>query len=180
MAGSEKICEYSGNYRAYEMYKCKRNHIQVLSEYRKEFRGKKAVLHVFEHGLKEVYKWGGSSDADLTCVNTNPTDENWDNNEYFRFIKRTPWGKKEAYGVFFDNIKEYKEALKKYKTRLLMEYAYILEVPDVPGEVDGLYTNFSTDLTAVKRRLRRLVGQKNLTIVYHDCTLYEFYEAIRD
>ena len=178
MAGIEKVCEYSGEYPGGLMYGYKRNHIQVIPKYRKEFRGKKATLHVFKNGLKEVYKCGARSDAELKCINPNPTEENWDNHEYYRMGKRTPWGKPEVYGVFFENIKEYKNALKQYHQRLLMEYAYILEVPEVQGEVNGLYSNYSTDLTSVKRRMRRLVGRKNLTIIYHDCTMYEFYESL--
>lgn len=51
MAAIEKICEYSGNYTGWEMYGFKRNHIQVEPQYRKFFRGKKAILTIKEDGL---------------------------------------------------------------------------------------------------------------------------------
>lgn len=175
MAGCEKICEYSDEYVGHEMYHHKRNHIQVLSKHRKHFRGKEATLFVFENGLKEVWKSGGKSDASLECVNPNPTEENWDNYEYFRMFKRTPWGKSECYAVFFENLDEYKAALKQIQQRLVMEYAYYLHVPDVPGKVGGMYLNFSTDLSAVKRRLRRLVGTRNLKIKYMKGDFCDFY-----
>lgn len=179
MAAIEKYCEFSNEYPGHLMWNYKRNHIQIVPKYRKEFRGHKATLHIFENGLKEVSKCGSYSDAELECINTNPTEENWDNNECYYFGKRTPWGKRESWGIFFDNIQEYKDALKCYKQRLLMQYSYILEVPDLPGEVQGLYSNYSFDLTSVKRRLGRMVGKKNLTIIKHSCTMHEFYEAIK-
>lgn len=178
MAAIEKVCEFSNEYPGGEMWNFKRNHIQIMPKYRKLFRGHKATLHIFEDGLKEVYKSGGYSDAEMQCINPNPTEENWDNNECFLYGKRTPWGKREQWGMFFDNVEEYKQALKLQNMRLLMQYAYILEVPDLPGEVNGLYSNYSFDLTAVKRRLARMVGKKNLTIIKHSCTMSEFYKAI--
>ena len=39
MAGIEKICEYSGEYVGYKMYDYKKNQLQILSKYRKLFRG---------------------------------------------------------------------------------------------------------------------------------------------
>ena len=44
MAGIEKVCEFSGVYKGADMYKWKRNHIQIMPEYRKLFRGSKAIL----------------------------------------------------------------------------------------------------------------------------------------
>ena len=51
MAGIEKICEVSGNYpdEPSDMYAYKHNHIQVLPEYRKMFKGRDAKLVFFEH-----------------------------------------------------------------------------------------------------------------------------------
>lgn len=179
MAGSEKICEFSSDYEGYEMYKSKRNHIQVLSKYRKHFRGEKATLYIFENGLKEVWKSGALSDATMECVNPNPTEENWNNHEYFRVATRTPWGKNECFGVFFDNINEYKAALKQYHQRLVMEYNYVLHVPTVPGKVHGLYTNSTHDLTAMKRRIKRMIGSGNLTIkMVRGESMYNFLDMM--
>lgn len=178
MAACEKICEFSGDYPGHLMWGYKRNHIQIMPKYRKEFRGHKATLHIFEEGWKEVYKFGSYSDAELKSINPNPTEENWDNHEYCRDAELMPWGKRVTYGVFFANVKEYKEYLKSYHQRLLMQYGYILEVPDLPGEVDGLYSNYSFDLKSVIRRLGRMVGKKNLKIIKHTCTMYEFLENL--
>ncbi|MCU6248723.1 hypothetical protein KWH40_22935, partial [Escherichia coli] len=83
------------------------------------------------------------------------------------------------YGTFFENISEYKQALKKYNQRLLMNYDYILHVPTVPGQVNGLYTNSTHDLTAVKRRLKRMLGCRNLTIkVMRNESMYNFLDVL--
>ena len=46
MAAIEKICEYSGDYPGWVMYDYKRNHIQIMPQYRNDFRGKKAILYI--------------------------------------------------------------------------------------------------------------------------------------
>lgn len=56
MSYLDKVCEFSGDYVSYEMYKHKRNHIQVLPEYQKHFKHKKAVLIVKEVELIVVNK----------------------------------------------------------------------------------------------------------------------------
>lgn len=48
MAAIEKICEFSGEYEGHLMWKQKRNHIQVLSKYRKHFRKAEHTLHIFK------------------------------------------------------------------------------------------------------------------------------------
>lgn len=52
MAGIEKICEFSGDYRGGVMYKYKHNHIQVMPKYRGHFHGKHHVLYIF-NGISE-------------------------------------------------------------------------------------------------------------------------------
>lgn len=161
------------------MWGYKRNHIQIIPKYRKEFRGHKAVLHIFEYGWKEVYSDSGAcGDAQLEAINSNPTEEDWDSSKCYLYGVKTAWGKIESWGKFFNNIKEYKEHLKSRHMRLLMEYAYILEVPTVPGEVSGIYTNFSFDMKSTIRRLSRMVGKKNLKVVKHKGSMYEFLENL--
>lgn len=48
MASIEKICEFSGSIPepSYLMYTFKHNHIQIKPEYRKQFKGAKAILVV--------------------------------------------------------------------------------------------------------------------------------------
>jgi len=47
MAGVEKICEYSGKYVGFNMYKFKKNFIQIHPDYIKEFNNKKIYLIIF-------------------------------------------------------------------------------------------------------------------------------------
>ena len=179
MAGVDKICEFSSDYEGYEMYKSKRNHIQVLSKYRKKFRGHKATLYVFENGYSEVFTSGGYSTANMAHINPNPTEDDWNSGNAFRISILNKMNRYDRYSTFFENISEYKQALKKYNQRLLMNYDYILHVPTVPGQVNGLYTNSTHDLTAVKRRLKRMLGCRNLTIkVVRNESMYNFLDVL--
>lgn len=179
MAAGEKICEFSDAYEPYRMYNCKRNHIQVLSEFRHEFRGKKATLYIFENELVEKHKCGVTGSVDMECINPNPSDEDYDYHGY-RIYEKNKNGFTEIYDVIFRSLQEYKDYLKhNTKERIKMEYQYYLHVPDVPGKVRGLYMNFSTDMTDVKRRLRRLVGTKNLTVKYMKGKGSDFYKEMQ-
>lgn len=162
MAAIEKVCEFSGDYPGWIMHKYKRNHIQIMPEYRKEFRGHKAVLYVFKRKL--VLDMGFAiGDADLNCINPNPTEYDW-NNYNADTVVRYQNGIKSIWSVFYNNMEEYKAAMKKRHWRVLMQYEYVLHVPSLQGDVDGLYVNWSTDMSSVVRRLRRLVGTRNLTV----------------
>ena len=48
--------------------------------------------------------------------------------------------------------------------RVVKEYWYTLYVPGLPGEVEGKYLNWSTDLSTVKRKMKRLLRCKKLNI----------------
>lgn len=45
MAGFEKVCDLTGEFASSEMYRYKRNHIQIIPQYRSRFKGHKAVLN---------------------------------------------------------------------------------------------------------------------------------------
>lgn len=175
MAGIEKVCEFSGEYPGWEMYGYKRNHIQIMPKYRKEFRGHEAVLYVFEREWIVDLNPGHMSE-NFSCVNPNPTEEDWDSGKAYRDY-RIENGEKVCYQVFFENVQQYKEALKKRGHRLKLEYDYVLYVPSLPGEVDGIYLNWSTDMSSVIRRMKRLVGTRNLTVKYKDGNCHDFIEA---
>lgn len=142
MASIEKICEFSNEYPGYAMYKYKHNHIQIMPKYRKEFRGVEHTLHVFKPDF--VF-----TDDEIIVF--------YDENDYLN------------HG--FDTNQEYIEWMKvDRKLRLVPEYSFILEIknPNLQGEVKGRYMNQTRDLTATKRRLKRMLRCRKLNIVYHD------------
>lgn len=152
MAAIEKICEYSGDYPGWVMHSYKRNHIQIVPKYRKEFRGKNAVLYI--------------ETSDNIC------------GRYLITACRSDL----AYHL---NDEEYKERIWKcgpktydlnygyaghswYPIRVQQEYWYALVVPDMQGEVNGVYTNHSCDLSSVKRKLKRMLRCKKLEVRFID------------
>jgi hypothetical protein len=64
MAAIEKICEFSGEYPGYLMWKYKRNHIQILPKYRYWFRNANATLVVKAIEPVVVFKGGGKASYD--------------------------------------------------------------------------------------------------------------------
>lgn len=176
MAAIEKICEFSGEYVGYEMYDFKRNHIQISPEYRKEFRGKTATLYVFKSDLYVEHK-GYFQDANLGCVNPNPTESDFELGYPDRQVSIEN-GVRVFYSVFYQNLKEYKDSLKEKHARLVQGYEYILYVPEVKGEVNGFYMNQSFEMSKVIRKLKRLVGSKNLAVKYEDCEIQTFLDII--
>lgn len=172
MAGIEKVCEFSGEYPGWEMYDYKRNHIQVMPKYRKEFRGKDAVLYVVKRDLLVDYG-NFTMKANLDCINPNPTEADWDSWKYERVVHYPYPGVKEILGTFFENKKQYCEHLKTEHKRLVQEYEFILHVPDVPGEVNGMYVNYTTDLTSTVRRLKRMLRARELEVMFLSEEEYE-------
>lgn len=176
MAGIEKVCELSGEYPGHIMYTMKRNHIQVLSKYRKLFRGHKATLYIFKCDLQVsdgMCRWK----ANMHCINSQPTEEDWDSHDADRVVRYVN-GVKQVYSVFYNNLAEYKVELRKRGQRLVHEFEYVLDVPSLPGQVDGLYVNYSTDISTVIRRLSRLVGHRNITIKYKDGDCGDFLDTL--
>lgn len=68
MAGIEKVCEYSGDYPGSDMYRIKRNHIQIMPEYRRLFRYQPHVLFWLTPEPKWVHRWGGVSDYEPSRI----------------------------------------------------------------------------------------------------------------
>lgn len=174
MSAIEKVCELTGDYPGSAMYTMKRNHIQVASKHRHQFRGHKATLYVFKHRtviMDSECRW----DTKLKCINPNPTEEDWESSDP-ELVVMYKNGLKTTYSVFYDNLRQYKAALRKRHERLATEYEYVLHVPSLEGEVEGWYSNCSTDMSAVIRRLGRLVGHRNLTVKYKAGDAYDFME----
>ena len=145
MAGIEKICEYSGEYLGWLMYLYKRNHIQIIPKYRKEFRYQPHVLFWFKPKLRWINKMGGVSDF-------NVEELSWCDPPY-------------------KSITEYE---KDFRLRKQLEYWYMLYVPELPGEVNGQYVNYTVSRTSTRRRLKRMLRCKRLNEIDLDCTIAEF------
>lgn len=148
MAGIEKVCEYSGEYPGWLMYGYKLNHIQIMPKFRKEFRGKKAVLYI-------------------------QTAESVLGRYFFTNERFCGWHVTEA--EYKDRIYEYKG--KKYDieqahlrswhpVHVYKEHWYALVVPDMPGEVEGIYINWSNNISTVKRKLKRMLRCRKLEVRY--------------
>ena len=138
MAGIEKICEYSGEYIGPAMYSYKHNLIQIAPQYRKLFRGVEHTFIVYDNPeLHWVWNWGASQVYDENDM------KYWgftDEYEYIRFHKKR-----------FGN------------PRLIPYWHYCLHVPSIPGRVDGYYHEYTFDLTATKRKIKRML-RKTLNI----------------
>lgn len=125
MAAIDKICEFSGDYPGWDMYKYKRNHIQIMPEYRKLFAKCKCILVIHDKKMVNVNKYGSimfNSNAKLI------------------------------------NILGYK---------LKPRYKYSLVVLDenLQGEVEGIYVNWSTEISTVIRKMKRLTKNPHLKVI---------------
>ena len=147
MAVIEKICEFSGEYPSYFMYGYKRNHIQIMPEYRKLFRGAKAKLIIFDQGLEWKCKYGGTSD----------------------YNKQEHMEEMLDYEPPFENYQEFIDWEKKFHNkRLVKSYEYVLQVFDEKlfGDVEGKYLNYTNNISTVKRKLKRMLRCENLEVKY--------------
>jgi len=150
MAGIEKLCEYSGIYSGYSMWYHKRNHIQVLPKYRKMFEKQPHTLFIFKK--ETVHRHMGAAIESQPLI--------------YRKVGRKwyEWrGKRHSD----------RELLRPCKG-VVTEYMFTLYVPSAPGQVQGLYTNWTTNLGATKRRLKRMLKCKRLRIVRLDASYAEF------
>lgn len=161
MAAIEKICEYSGDYPGWLMYGYKRNHIQIMPEYRKLFRGKTAELIFFQSKEQNTFHVRDQLGIySITCnqLDPDPRYERINGQLYYWAMDRRNPGKEIA--------KPLKE---------VQYYEYALVVPELPGRVNGIYMNWSYDKGAVIRKLKRLIG-KNLVIKKSPLTYQQWRE----
>jgi len=144
MAAIEKMCEFSGEYVGPDMYSYKYNHIQIKPEFRKLFAG---------------------ADYELTIE----IDEySWCHKDYYRTYYPDEWTE---YEPSFNNSDQFiKWYSKKYKARLVPEYKFTLKVfkPSLLGIVEGEYINFTYNLSATKRKLKRMLKCRKLNIIHVD------------
>lgn len=155
MSGIEKVCEFSGEYPGCDMYGYKRNSIQIMPKYRKEFKNADHVLHIF----KPEKQWIGKSPFRFKMDYDVSDMKNW-----------TPE---------FKDVKEWEAFYSsQHQCRVSFEYMYALQVFDskLKGEVNGLYLNWSNQLSTVKRKIKRIIGCKKVNIQFHDMLYHEWRE----
>ena len=168
MAAIEKICEYSGDYDGWVMYRWKHAHIQIKPKYRKLFAGAKHTLHVFEKPKRVKDELLGtvytpceySDDKSIFSADSSPTLEYvlevYDpllkgnvNGMYLNWISfhgsKTPIVKREGSYLVINNPRMYR------------------------------WKN-NTKLSTVYRKLKRMLKCKKLNIVKHNCSYEEWGE----
>jgi len=140
MAAIEKICELSGEYHGWRMYRYKHNQLQILPKYRHLFRNADYVLEIEPCNLK----W---KDGDCS----------WD-------YDPTEWTEYEP--PFINETEFIKWRKSEQKCQLVKEFKYTLIVddPKLQGDVNGKYVNWTIDLPTTLRKLKRVLRCKNLNI----------------
>lgn len=115
MAGIEKICEFSGEYPGSEMYKYKRNHIQICPKYRKLFRGADFELVVTSKELNFVHKQGWTMSYTPACatLNCKVKTEYW-----FELLVSDPKLQGNVKGVYANWTYDLKDTVKRLKRML--------------------------------------------------------------
>jgi hypothetical protein len=161
MAAIEKICEYSGDYEqgvnGFNMYKAKDNQLQIMPKYRKLFRGANVVLSASFYGLDSVRKIVGLRSTEKIMYRWSDDTEANPNNP-----------------LSFKSFVQYDKRINKRKCEV--EFFYTLHVFDehLKGEVKGNYSGWTTNLSTLRRKLRRLTRNYKLKVKVEKTTLQEF------
>jgi hypothetical protein len=145
MAGAEKICELSGEYPGWLMYQYKRNQLQITPKYRKLFRGDGNTIYVQKDGLYWEYNWGGLTSFNLVEM--------------------------ELFDPPFTDVAEfisYKKQVEKLRLTQRYQFAYLTDTPELQGNVAGVFINFTYDLPATKRKMKRLLRCRDLNVIFVD------------
>ena len=150
MAGIDKICEFSGDYEGWDMYPDKRDHIQVLRQYRHKFKKAKHTLFIAKGSLYYVSKRGWRTEVDQRYYDDLGFTEE-------EFMKRNGYNRKcveYIYGLSVDD-------------------------PELFGRVRGVYLNYSMSISTVKRRLKRMLKTKLNVVVLSKSEFDSSYKRIR-
>lgn len=142
MAGIEKVCEFSGEYVGWDMYGYKREHIQILPKFRKNFAKAKHTLYLDSEKPYLQSRYG-------SLMRLDPKDM-------------------AHYEPPFETIKEYLDYRRStFGERVVMGVEFTLEVEDpaLAGQVKGRYKETTYDLKTLKRKLKRMLKCKTLNIV---------------
>jgi hypothetical protein len=137
VAGIEKICEFSDFYPGWDMYRYKRNLIQIMPEHRKKFRGAKATLVIKKVEINEVSFMSKNG----YCYSS---PDEYELADYFDFDVTT--------------YMEYQRVVKGQRFIAFYDYLLVVEDEHLQGMVRGKYWNSSKDIATVKRKLKRMIG----------------------
>lgn len=177
MAAIDKICEFSGayanaDYNGHPMYGWKRKHIQICPKYRKLFRGAKASLVFAEdnrdNGFSIRTPYGISTIwTDVFEYQDSKAVDESDELIYGDVVRLISTGV--LYAVMKPKfIKTGFLSARLEPIKEIKRYTYTLKVTDpaLLGEVNGEYSNYcyQGEIGDVIRRMKRLVGSKNLTV----------------
>lgn len=143
MAGIDKVCELSGEFPGWKMYGYKRNHIQIMPQYRPLFKGHKAVLNFSE--TEYMLQMGPNRDNYYGYSNKEAFKQ------YHSLLKQG-YSVKEAAKIAFGEAS--------YRPFFQYSYELITRVPELQGQEHGVYSNTSYSKGTVRRKLQRLVGGK--------------------
>lgn len=167
MAGIEKICEFSDRYEhsvdGFNMYAAKKNQLQIMPEYRKLFRGADAELFIEFDDIfirdkgRDFRKWMTFSDLKYEWeedTNANPPSQKL---AYLTFLKYYMWLKKKRIGIRY-------------------RYTLVVKNPELQGQVKGQYKEWTSSLSTMRRKLRRLTRNYKLKINFDESSaLKELY-----
>lgn len=156
MSAIEKVCEFSGKYEGPDMYKYKRDQLQILPEYRKRFRGAHVLVTV---SVSEIYLIGKFKKSKGTYL------KNF-KNEWKEDTRNFP--EKPLTFMGFVNYNKFVE-----NKRTVNEYQYTVHAfaDHLKGEVNGNYIGWTSNLSTLRRKLRRLTRNYKLKLVM-DKTAY--------
>ena len=129
-------CEFQGEDHPL-MFRDRRNHIRINSDQRKHFRGKKAVLVIYE---AEQQLYGSFPDGGTFSSYPSMSDLGF------------------LYGGDVNSWLKDHMARSGEKLRVMYYYRLIVEDPALEGDVYGRYANMSLSKSAVIRRIKRMVG----------------------
>jgi hypothetical protein len=146
MAGIEKLCEFSGNACGCDMYTWKRDHIQVIPKYRREFKGKPCVLFI-DHD-PELCEFSDSSPSPFHRIKVGK----------LRFYLPRFWS---PYYWTWRGVRAplYSDP---YKVWTYMLYT---ADPALQGQVHGEYYNSTTSPLRAIKNIRKMVGKDSVTIL---------------
>jgi len=138
MAGIEKICEFSGISGGWEMYGYKRDNIQVLPQFRKEFRDKDALLIFFTEPKAVVYS------------NCGP----------HAFVRIGKWFIPKVWTRYYW---QWKDVRRPYYSMAELQWDFLLYVPQCRGRVAGMYWNTTLNPEKTMTNLTKLCGRLTVT-----------------
>ena len=166
MSAIEKICEFSGRYEGPDMYKYKRDQLQILPEYRKRFRGAHVLVTV---SVSVVYLVRQFRTKHGNFLSESYFSSAW--KEDTRNFPEKP--------LTFMGFVNYNKSVEGKRT--INEYRYTVHAfaDHLKGEVNGNYVGWTSNLSTLRRKLRRLTRNYKLKLVMDKTTYPKEYNSKR-